>query len=465
MNLDGLKNIQKYVRLSMGNGPNTNEDGGPGSGNWGHAGIPGHHGGSQPGGGKRFRVEKQMQPDGHYPWSEYHQREQKYTGLVWAYRAEAERNAAIAAGKTGEDLDKALAKWLGKPSDAAKKKEEIAAKADKIESERIAALKAASGMEEDEDGIPIETSEHKVSVVPVSERQYTPEQQARRDELDRIASERGEIKTLTSEFDKIVDTAESNLTNRLKEIADGDDDAKWAQKILDDRDEFLGRISEAMEKHDFVTDISAMNAIKVLEDGFLKNQFETGASDGGEYSPARRGALSKNLFGTDPESAKPYDYEKYGHLGNALMPYGRFSTYPDGTKSGEVQIVFDKARVWDRTTYTMDDSLLGEDYRQPARVSDPKLCAYEKNAYPTGVHGLHWNLAGDTASMVETGKRRWGDNCELQFHGPITTNDISHIRIPYSLKGTDEVKTLIAKAGGLGIPVIWDGEPVYEKVR
>ena len=48
------------------------KDGGPGSGNWGHAGRPGHEGGSASGGGKQFRLVK---PDG------------GYTGMVWAYRA------------------------------------------------------------------------------------------------------------------------------------------------------------------------------------------------------------------------------------------------------------------------------------------------------------------------------------------------------------------------------------------
>lgn len=69
---------------------NETEDGGPGSGNWGHTSlnrVGSKGGGSDPGGGRHMRLEKQMMPDGHYPWSEYHQREQKYTGLVWAYRA------------------------------------------------------------------------------------------------------------------------------------------------------------------------------------------------------------------------------------------------------------------------------------------------------------------------------------------------------------------------------------------
>lgn len=34
------------------------EDGGEGSGNWGHVGVPGHKGGSAPGGGRGFRMLK-----------------------------------------------------------------------------------------------------------------------------------------------------------------------------------------------------------------------------------------------------------------------------------------------------------------------------------------------------------------------------------------------------------------------
>ena len=54
------------------------------------------------------------------------------------------------------------------------------------------------------------------------------------------------------------------------------------------------------------------------------------------------------------------------------------------------------------------------------------------------------------------GKPDSANYCELQFHGIVTTNDISHIRIPASLHGNPVVKELIAKAGGLGVPVIWD---------
>ena len=63
-------------------------DGGKGSGNWGHAGRPGVPGGSAKGGGKAYRLTK---PDG------------GFTGLGWAYKA----NAAFSKGGK-EALTKAL---------------------------------------------------------------------------------------------------------------------------------------------------------------------------------------------------------------------------------------------------------------------------------------------------------------------------------------------------------------------
>ena len=73
-------------------------DGGPGSGNWGHAGRPGQAGGSAKGGGKQYRLTK---PEG------------GYTGLVWAYKA----NEAFKKG--GE---KALVGALNVPPETMSKK-------------------------------------------------------------------------------------------------------------------------------------------------------------------------------------------------------------------------------------------------------------------------------------------------------------------------------------------------------
>lgn len=111
-------------------------DGGPGSGNWGHTSmnrVGSKGGGSDPGGGRHMRLEKQMQPDGHYPWSEYHQREQKYTGLVWAYRANevykksGEEAAAKFMGVSPESFSKKVGKKENLPAGTSSTVEQNAA--------------------------------------------------------------------------------------------------------------------------------------------------------------------------------------------------------------------------------------------------------------------------------------------------------------------------------------------------
>ena len=432
-----------------------NLDGGQGSGNWGHAGRPGKEGGSAPGGGKQFRLENQMDPEGHYPWSKYHQREQRYTGLVWAYRAEAARNKAEMEGKSKEDIDKALTRALNvKPKDKdalAKDIENKAAEKEKTDpmpeggkptgEAKSVADYVQGATKTGEHGLAVEGKGEKLKITPVSERKYTPEQQARRDELEKIASDAG-VHSLGSKHDKLVDKAEKDIDKALQKDIDYFD-SKEAKEIVAHKEEVLSTVSKAFETQDFVTDISIDNTLKVLEQGFFKNQLETHTTDGADAPDLRR-EVSHNMFGID-ETDKPQNFEKYGHLGNTYTWYG-------STGGGQIQIVFDKGRMWDRTTYTMGDSL-GESY-QPCKVSDPKLCSFGKTI--STYHGAAANMRKEADAILKTGKPEYTSYCELQYHGIVTTNDISHIRIPASMHGSPMVQTLIAKAGGLGIPVIWD---------
>ena len=55
MDVEGLKNVQRFVKRQLAAAPlSDNLDGGPGSGNFGHAGRPGKRGGSASGGGAAY---------------------------------------------------------------------------------------------------------------------------------------------------------------------------------------------------------------------------------------------------------------------------------------------------------------------------------------------------------------------------------------------------------------------------
>lgn len=80
------------------------EDGGPGSGNWGHAGRPGHRGGSAPGGGKSNRL---ATPDG------------GFTSASQAYKENEKRNKANRQGSqnAGGTLPKSEVDIIESPED------------------------------------------------------------------------------------------------------------------------------------------------------------------------------------------------------------------------------------------------------------------------------------------------------------------------------------------------------------
>ena len=53
-----MQAVERYRERRQKRLDERRNDGGPGSGNWGHVGIPNYHGGSMPGGGLAFRFNK-----------------------------------------------------------------------------------------------------------------------------------------------------------------------------------------------------------------------------------------------------------------------------------------------------------------------------------------------------------------------------------------------------------------------
>lgn len=188
-------------------------------------------------------------------------------------------------------------------------------------------------------------------------------------------------------------------------------------------------MQKMFDNADFCLNINSANIDDVLT-GHLKNQFETGTTDGSDDLSARRD-LSHNIFGT-PTGTKKEDREKYGYLAdkddfdNTLGDGGPW--YGEKGDGDRCTIVFKKDNVKDRTTYTLDDSLMGcTDYghRSYAAGIVDTTCSIEGASYNPAYAVRIAN--GEVQSLKDLYHNPY-DYCEAQYHGGVLAKDIEQIR-------------------------------------
>lgn len=150
---------------------------------------------------------------------------------------------------------------------------------------------------------------------------------------------------------------------------------------------------------------------RILTDGRVKTQHETGSS-GGSFAPHTRDAHEKMMFAaelTRPVYGYVHAEEHAGNVYNGVGFYGRYA-------------VVLKKGVNERTTITFGDSLYVGDDNAPAPVrlsevataSDARLAASMTESRPGG-------YGGGSASYVEA-----------QIHGGVTRSDIDRIIVSES---------------------------------
>lgn len=212
-------------------------------------------------------------------------------------------------------------------------------------------------------------------------------------------------------------------------------------------DAALENIRQAIEKHEFRRRINESTVEKILKSGRIMNQIEAHTTMG-YYSPDERMAMSKEVFQHD-DSLKPADYEKYGYLGNGESVAA--STY------GDLDIVFKKDRLMDRTTITYGDSLF--ERLAASRVTNPGIASmYGEDT---------WRAYGDkmdefdsqifrsqSRTLLDTG-RAWG-YAELQYHGDVTLDDIDHFSVPTYWENNPAHERTIKLIESYGIKVTYD---------
>lgn len=213
---------------------------------------------------------------------------------------------------------------------------------------------------------------------------------------------------------------------------------------------WMSQMSTALKKFDFATNTGGNAIVNILKDGKYKSIMETKTSNGHNDIKMRKNATTR-LFSLydDVDELKPSEFEKYGYLGTAERARNLY---------GDCRIVFKKDNLWDRTTFTIGDSLAGLDSganRVPSFVSNPNIVSlgtvpfFEDmpsfndtviNAFQEAFDSIekHGYFNGQTSNQ---------DYVELQFHGDITLDDIDYIEVPKNNKNIAEIQRIASEKG------------------
>lgn len=210
----------------------------------------------------------------------------------------------------------------------------------------------------------------------------------------------------------------------------------------------LGRLFAA---HDFGMDIRSEYLENVIAEGF-KNQFQTHTSQGALDFSSRRQA-TEQLFGSDIRRMRPADFERYGYLVSRDVSAYNSSGYGDTT------VRFKRDRVIERLTYTTDDSLY------PASIQEAIAGKVSTNSiagiWLDGMSGSELLRRVQNSEGSVGNVRDWlrgvthGAYLELQYHGPLTIDDVESI----NFKNSPPTQELLRKLRAKGVTVYYRGRP------
>jgi hypothetical protein len=230
-----------------------------------------------------------------------------------------------------------------------------------------------------------------------------------------------------------------------------------AYKKLEKISEFESKLAEYTDKvakANVAVAVEGMDLISVLNDGRIKNQFETMKSRGAYDpenriknelivsgtpidTPAQKRSIFGYLFTSDQASTRSEDSRSDGnilHLGNRYTDsYGKFK-------------VVLKPSIKERTTFTVGDSL--ERGSQNSQILSQNL---DRQAMKEA--GL---VTGADIALNQTPATLLGTYLEAQIHGGISLSDIE--RIVYTGDESDETLQLVkTKIKDLGLSISVEG--------
>ena len=201
-----------------------------------------------------------------------------------------------------------------------------------------------------------------------------------------------------------------------------------------DRQYLKEQFQKVFESNGFYMNINSRYLENVADEHF-KNQFETGGNSGGaefdasDMTPSNgRVDAAVQLFGLDYTKMRREDYEKYGSM-QTLDLATAASRSPSGY--GDALVRFKKENVWERTTYTIGDSL------GPASMSDlvaGKVSSGQFTGIDINDSRYLLQRVKQAESLVTDAQRwddviegDWGSYLEVQYHGALTMNDVECI--------------------------------------
>lgn len=197
-------------------------------------------------------------------------------------------------------------------------------------------------------------------------------------------------------------------------------------------------IQSVIDNNAYSIRVNAKNLQSIIDDGFL-NQFETKTS-GGTLSNSDRRNASYRLFGNDALHMKDSEFEKYGYLGSKDFLNDALSSAT--SQYGKTIVKFNKDRLKDRVTYTIDDSLGNALYNEVVGGKIGDECSISGVPIFNMDDVLDYFKESDLNDIYNADEFAQVMGCryfELQYHGKLTIDDVDSICFTGRDNPTDEI--------------------------
>lgn len=268
-------------------------------------------------------------------------------------------------------------------------------------------------------------------------KEYLEEELGDKEQAEALVSTRNDLQTLIKALSVVPVNNVAKQSNGTIDINPSEELFKRNQDSYNDFkerhiDEFTEEMEEQIEKdikdildeNDMATRVSMENLDKILEDGRIKSQFETGKSSTTINADIRK-EMEQTLFGYNldlEDSLRPI----YGYLTNFKNGFDGSSTN-GSIMYGNVAIKLKKSNLSNRTTFTFGDSLDGTrwDVKVPSLFTNPSKISISANRSLTDNYGKFiGRLPKDLKEITEN-----IPYVELQFHGGVSIKDIEKVYI------------------------------------
>lgn len=268
-------------------------------------------------------------------------------------------------------------------------------------------------------------------------KEYLEEELGDKEQAEALVSTRNDLQTLIKALSVVPVNNVAKQSNGTIDINPSEELFKRNQDSYNDFkerhiDEFTEEMEEQIEKdikdildeNDMATRVSMENLDKILEDGRIKSQFETGKSSTTINADIRK-EMEQTLFGYNldlEDSLRPI----YGYLTNFKNGFDGSSTN-GSIMYGNVAIKLKKSNLSNRTTFTFGDSLDGTrwDVKVPSLFTNPSKISISANRSLTDNYGKFvGKLPKDLKDITEN-----IPYVELQFHGGVSIKDIEKVYI------------------------------------